>query len=189
MPPYNSVPRACLRCGAAFSVTPSASAKGRGKLCSVPCRQAHSALDRRIAYEQSVVVSDDGCWGWSGSSSPDGYGRISKAYAHRVSWEMHRGPIPTGARVLHHCDNPPCSNPDHLFLGTAAENSRDMASKGRSGPTLHLKGVTTLPAATVANILTLRAEGRTFLDIGRELHIGRESVSRICRGVTALRGT
>lgn len=55
-------------------------------------------------------------------------------YAHRFSWEIaHNQPIPKGIHILHKCDNPPCVNPDHLFIGTPSDNMRDMATKGRTG--------------------------------------------------------
>lgn len=75
------------------------------------------------------------CWEWMGGRFPTGYGacwdgdRTGKA--HRISWEMAHGSIPNGMCVLHRCDNPPCVNPDHLFLGTIDDNNRDMMAKGR----------------------------------------------------------
>ena len=84
------------------------------------------------------------CWTWTGCRTALGYGSILAEgerkwiYAHRVSWEIHNGrlPEPTGDRtrdicVLHRCDNPSCVRPEHLFLGTMKDNSRDMARKGR----------------------------------------------------------
>ena len=76
------------------------------------------------------------CWEWTGAK--DRYGQIGhnqkvKA-AHRVSWEIHNGAIPDGMCVLHRCDNPPCVRPDHLFIGTMADNCKDRDSKGRHTP-------------------------------------------------------
>jgi hypothetical protein len=79
-----------------------------------------------------------GCWLWTASVNDSGYGILwlpwkkTMGLAHRISWELHCGPIPEGMQVLHHCDTPPCVNPACLFLGTQADNMRDMAKKGRS---------------------------------------------------------
>lgn len=78
----------------------------------------------------------EGCWEWQGHPDEDGYGqmRIGKrrvAKAHRISWMIHKGIVPDGLCVLHRCDNPPCVNPDHLFLGTSTDNNKDRDSKGR----------------------------------------------------------
>ena len=84
----------------------------------------------------------DSCWLWTGPRNrADGYGSLSRGsrdaghvYAHRLSWEIHHGPTPAGLLVLHHCDNPPCVNYTHLFLGTQADNLRDMDAKDRRVP-------------------------------------------------------
>lgn len=85
----------------------------------------------------SVPVPEAGCWLWTGGlCGPMGYGSftvrtgVSRA-AHRVSWEVHRGEIPAGMFVCHRCDTPSCINPDHLFLGTHADNMADCVAKGR----------------------------------------------------------
>jgi hypothetical protein len=75
------------------------------------------------------------CIEWGGARTSGGYGerRVDGRvrYVHRLTWEAEHGPIPNGLHVLHACDNPPCFNIDHLFLGTAGDNARDKAAKGR----------------------------------------------------------
>jgi hypothetical protein len=86
----------------------------------------------------SFVVKGPGCWQWTGWTNRKGYGEMGRGraseghvIASRVSWEIHNGPIPEGMIVRHKCDNPPCTNPDHLELGTHLDNVRDAWNRGR----------------------------------------------------------
>ena len=80
------------------------------------------------------VDSGNACWEWT-AGKIKGYGQIQvngkQKLAHRISWELHNGPIPKNLCVCHHCDNPGCVNPDHLFLGTQKDNMRDKLKKAR----------------------------------------------------------
>lgn len=83
----------------------------------------------------AVPDGDNECWEWMKGRDLNGYGRMKvgsrTVKTHRVSWALHFGIIPPGMFVLHRCDNPPCCNPQHLFLGSTADNARDASSKGR----------------------------------------------------------
>lgn len=83
----------------------------------------------------SKVTKGDECWEWQGPRLVRGYGRFysgsSRKVAHREAYEFVHGPLTPGIYVCHHCDNPPCVRPDHLFAGTHTDNMRDMWAKGR----------------------------------------------------------
>jgi hypothetical protein len=90
-----------------------------------PYQKVMARLDR--------TAGPDGCWTWTGSRHPYGYGRLGRTYVHRIVAEHHEGrPLTSDDFVCHRCDNPPCANPRHLYVGDAAANMRDMAAKGRA---------------------------------------------------------
>jgi hypothetical protein len=102
-------------------------------------------LDR---YWSKVDRTGDGCWPWTGGRDPDGYGiffdgtylsngRGRYVKSHRWTHEQFVGPIPKGLSVLHSCDNPPCQRPEHLRVGTTAENLAERDAKGRAAPPMH----------------------------------------------------
>jgi len=88
----------------------------------------------------SKVDKTEDCWLWTGRPDRDGYGRLryhdgdrwTTRQSHRISYEIHVGLVPPGLCVLHHCDNPPCVNPDHLHLGTIADNNNECKQRGRT---------------------------------------------------------
>ena len=137
------------------------------------------------------VQKADGCWLWQGHLH-HGYGRLGangKFRAHRMSWELHYNDIPPTFCVCHHCDNPACVNPTHLFLGTRADNSADMARKQRH----HLKrfpedarrgeqiGTAKLAENDIKLIRQYRMNGRIPKDIAAQFSISISQTWRIIR--------
>lgn len=135
----------------------------------------------RARFEAKVDRSGgpDACWPWTGSRIPQGYGQFGlwprTVRAHRAAFVIANGPIPDGPWVLHRCDNPPCCNPAHLFLGSPQDNRSDCMAKGRqaagarSGPSRHPEqyqgenhGMHVLTEDQVKEIRRLRITRRMF---------------------------
>lgn len=135
-----------------------------------------------------------GCWIWTGDKDKNGYGlwqlkKVSlgggrylrkRIRASRLSYEIHWGPIPDGMRVLHTCDNPPCVNPEHLFLGTPKQNSEDMAAKGRS-PRGERQGRSKL---TEVDVIEIRNSNETLEQLAARYGVSFQSISDAMNGRT-----
>lgn len=132
------------------------------------------------------------CWEWKRPPQYDGYGKFwvwgQSFLAHRVSYRLAFGPIPYGLFVCHRCDNPPCVNPAHLFVGTPTDNARDRQQKGRGkAPYLvgEANGQTRLTDAQVSELRRRYVSGAvTQVQLAREFGVTRKTVGRITGGRT-----
>jgi len=134
-----------------------------------------------------VAYGSSDCWFWYGSTDALGYGRMKaegESKAHRVSWVLHNGPIPQGMHVLHKCDVRNCVNPNHLTLGTHADNMRDMSEKGRV-VNADIRGEKNPMAKAnnfiVSKIRELAALGEKQARLAKEFGLSPMAVSRIVR--------
>ncbi len=138
------------------------------------------------------VEKSDYCWLWMGPRQLSGHGLIGKGGrsggmfgAHRVSWMLANGPIPSGMCVCHSCDNPPCVNPAHLFLGTQADNLADMRRKNRHGKFNHrsaMEKVSVLSMESASAIRSLGSEGVPSAEIARIYGISQAHARRVIIG-------
>ena|SRR6185436_4498635 len=126
----------------------------------------------------------DGCWLWMAAKGTGGYGIFQlngeARRAHSLAYQDFFGPIPDGLIVCHHCDNPPCVRPDHLFLGTSADNSGDMKDKGRSARG-ERHGSARLTADQVIEIRRRYSGGELQRELGMQFGITQAMVSAIIR--------
>lgn len=134
----------------------------------------------------SKVEKADSCWLWRARTMPNGYGVVGirrgvTNLAHRVAWELAHGPIPAGMKVCHRCDVRNCVNPDHLFLGTQADNITDMIAKGRNARGEKMTGAK-LTEVQVREIRQRHAIGSvTQTQLATEYGVASTTIGKILR--------
>jgi hypothetical protein len=193
--------KTCEACGSSFvpkyRVTKAYWARRR--FCSDACKATAIRPPTRTGTGKPIAVrfwekvekhASTACWLWTGMRNKDGYGILSGGAeradvnflrAHRISWELHYGPIHSEQHVLHKCDNPPCVNPRHLFLGDQVANNADRDSKGRGGDRCgERNGRASLTDKEVEKIRRKYADGGiTQADLGAEYGVSEVQVWRI----------
>lgn len=183
--------RSCGHCGDGLRKRKTESTKtfAMRRYCSRTCA-IRSGFGRPVAQrliDYRVIVPSTECWEWSGCRNPKGYGRTSRTPAfaheclvHRLSWIINRGEIPAGLHVLHRCDNPPCFNPGHLFLGTNQDNNDDKIAKGRVSKPIGILN----PRAklTEDDVLAIRVDERSATTLARIYGVAPPTITRIRTG-------
>jgi len=130
----------------------------------------------RARFDQKWQPDPFGCHVWTAAHYSNGYGMFDAQLAHRVAWKIHIGPVPGQLCVLHHCDVRNCVNPEHLFLGTKQDNTRDMVAKGRHGMSKlqHLQDT----------LRFFHMHGFTYAELGRRFGATEVAIRRCILGET-----
>ncbi len=139
--------------------------------------------------EKYIPEPNSGCWLWfganTGEANPYGAMKVGKKnqLAHRISYELFCSSVPNGMHVLHRCDNSYCVNPEHLFLGSHAENMSDMKTKGRGNACRGVEHVKAkLTPEKASEIRQLVASGKTHKEVTAIYGVSRGLVSMVVRG-------
>lgn len=129
--------------------------------------------------EKFVPEPNSGCWIWTGCINHRGYGRFlfkgRNHLAHRFAFVAYGGAEPGTLNVLHRCDNPPCVNPDHMFLGTDRDNAIDMAKKGRAP-------ATKLRREQIPQIRSLFRKNFSYMEISERFNVSDKAIRNIIAG-------
>ena len=131
----------------------------------------------------ALTETPSGCLVKTTSLNQKGYSRMTidgqRVLCHRLAWEVAHGPIPAGRAVCHTCDNPPCCNPDHLFLGSIADNNRDMWDKGRG--TISPPKWRKIPPSEHDAIKRRLADGERHQSIAASYGVTRQAINYLAK--------
>lgn len=146
--------------------------------------QTRQKAERQFWEKVELPEDRSECWNWT-AATRNGYGNLKVSQisikAHRLSYALHYGVLPANLLVCHHCDNPLCVNPHHLFLGTDADNARDKVRKGRQSRTAN-NGNAKINEQQLDEIRARITAGETNVAIAKDYPIGHAMVSRIRKG-------
>lgn len=179
-------PRQCEECGKGFLAVRFQVRKGNGRFCSRACSARgyfRSNLELRFWGKIDKTTS---CWIWLGKRSREGYGimDIGRKHqrVHRISYLLAYGEFDQALFVCHHCDNPVCVRPDHLFLGDHEANMKDRDAKGRHTPPRgEQQGNSVLTDAQVREIRRLRLLGYRFSDLVPLFPVSYRTIRNVCK--------
>ena len=177
-------------CGETLVVRSSELVKGRKKSCG--CKRSELVSMARRAFSKTTTSDQaiqsriekvaSGCWEWTGRRDADGYGIAwvggKKSVASRLAYETYVAPIPVGMAVCHKCDNPPCVNPDHLFVGTTADNIHDSVRKGRfsRGEKIYTAKL------TEADVRDIRNSPGNLAELASKYGVHQNTIRRVING-------
>lgn len=175
----------CPQCGTQYETS-----DGTQVCCSRSCakalRRARADATRQARFWARVDRSGgpDACWPYQGNTQKGGYGRFAQELTHRMAYTYTHGTIPDGLWVLHRCDNRPCCNPQHLYVGTIQDNNADRVNRGRTAKNPHYgedNGLAKLTEDQVRAIRRERAAGVTLRELVERYGTTEANISSVAR--------
>jgi len=184
----NRIRRVDVRCACGTEKRVSLYSLRTGGSVSCGCVWREWAEDWPARFRQYLSAPDSkGCIVWTGQRNEKGYGvgskRNTQVLAHRIAYELANGSEPGEMQVCHHCDNPPCCNPEHLFLGTAKDNAADMCAKGRQSRKPSVFGESHHKAKlTIEDVLAIRSSSDGCRKLAAKYGVSSTHITRIRSG-------